>query len=185
MKEKNSKIDSAIKLLKQHYNINIIFLAVLFIFAMFQLLPFFTEKQPASIVLERYIIVITIIVIPSVLKLFPILLKKIPAGADIGYVIGKYKKASYIRLYTLSALTIALIILYDYSGNMNFFWFTVVLFILFIYCKPSFPELERLINSVILDNVHEKEVNTNSKAEDNDSTTFDKKEDDEDDEGKI
>ena len=88
MKEKNSKIDSAIKLLKQHYNINIIFLAVLFIFAMFQLLPFFTEKQPASIVLERYIIVITIIVIPSVLKLFPNLLKKISAGADIGYVIG-------------------------------------------------------------------------------------------------
>jgi hypothetical protein len=31
---------------------------------------------------------------------------------------------------------------------MNFFWITTVLFLLFMYCKPSFPELEKLVKPI-------------------------------------
>ena len=34
--------------------------------------------------------------------------------------------------------------LYAISGNMNFFWFTIVLFIIYVFCKPSYPELANL-----------------------------------------
>ncbi len=145
MTDINSRIEATIMLLKKHYRIYIYILVVLFFLAMFQVLPFFHDKRPVSIILDRYIIVITIIVIPSALKLFSNMLKKIEPGKGIDYTIEKYKNATYIRLYSLSALSLVHIMLYHYSGNMNFFWFTVVLLIVFIYCKPSFPELARLI----------------------------------------
>jgi hypothetical protein len=115
---------------------------------MFKLIPFFAEKHIVNIIIERYIIVITIIAIPGILKLFAHLLSKVPQGVDIDLAINKYKKAFYTRLYTISSLSLLNIILYDYSGNMNFFWITTVLFLLFIYCKPSFPELEKLVRPV-------------------------------------
>ncbi len=145
MIETDKKLDATIKLLRTHYRLNIIILVVLFLLAMFKLTPFFAEKQIVNIIIERYIIVITIIAIPGILKLFAHLLSKVPQGVDIDLAIDKYKKAFYTRLYTISSLSLINIILYDYSGNMNFFWITTVLFLLFIYCKPSFPELEKLV----------------------------------------
>ena len=148
MIETNKKLDATIKLLRKHYRLNIIILVILFLLAMFKLTPFFAEKQAVNIIIERYIIVITIIAIPGILKLFAHLLSKVPQGVDIDLAINKYKKAFYTRLYTISSLSLINIILYDYSGNMNFFWITTVLFLLFIYCKPSFPELEKLVRPV-------------------------------------
>lgn len=147
MIEIDKKIDVTVKLLKTHYWINIIVLATLFILAMFKLTPFFEEKQVVNIVVERYIIVITIMAIPGILKLFSVLLKKVPKEARPEIVFSKYKKAYYTRLYTIGLLTLINIFLYDYSGNLNFFWITAVLFILYIYCKPSFPELKKLLIS--------------------------------------
>lgn len=147
MIEIDKKIDATVKLLKTHYWINIIVLATLFILAMFKLTPFFEEKQVVNIVVERYIIVITIMAIPGILKLFSVLLKKVPKEARPEIVFSKYKKAYYTRLYTIGLLTLINIFLYDYSGNLNFFWITTVLFILYIYCKPSFPELKKLLIS--------------------------------------
>ena len=149
MIETDKKLDATIKLLRTHYRLNIIILVVLFLLAMFKLTPFFAEKQIVNIIIERYIIVITIIAIPGILKLFAHLLSKVPQGVDIDLAINKYKKAFYTRLYTISSLSLINIILYDYSGNMNFFWITTVLFLLFIYCKPSFPELEKLVRPVV------------------------------------
>ena len=148
MIETNKKLDATIKLLRKHYRLNIIILIILFILAMFKLIPFFAEKHIVNIIIERYIIVITIIAIPGILKLFAHLLSKVPQGVDIDLAINKYKKAFYTRLYTISSLSLIDIALYDYSGNMNFFWITTVLFLLFIYCKPSFPELEKLVRPV-------------------------------------
>ena len=148
MIETDKKLDATIKLLRTHYRLNIIILVILFLLAMFKLTPFFAEKQIVNIIIERYIIVITIIAIPGILKLFAHLLSKVPQGVDIDLAINKYKKAFYTRLYTISSLSLINIILYDYSGNMNFFWITTVLFLLFIYCKPSFPELEKLVRPV-------------------------------------
>lgn len=147
MIEIDKKIHATVKLLKTHYWINIIVLATLFILAMFKLTPFFEEKQVVNIVVERYIIVITIMAIPGILKLFSVLLKKVPKEARPEIVFSKYKKAYYTRLYTIGLLTLINIFLYDYSGNLNFFWITAVLFILYIYCKPSFPELKKLLIS--------------------------------------
>ena len=149
MIETDKKLDATIKLLRTHYRLNIIILVILFLLAMFKLTPFFAEKQIVNIIIERYIIVITIIAIPGILKLFAHLLSKVPQGVDIDLAIDKYKKAFYTRLYTISSLSLINIILYDYSGNMNFFWITTVLFLLFIYCKPSFPELEKLVRPVV------------------------------------
>ncbi len=149
MIETDKKLDATIKLLRTHYRLNIIILVILFLLAMFKLTPFFAEKQIVNIIIERYIIVITIIAIPGILKLFAHLLSKVPQGVDIDLAINKYKKAFYTRLYTISSLSLINIILYDYSGNMNFFWITTVLFLLFIYCKPSFPELEKLVRPVV------------------------------------
>jgi hypothetical protein len=148
MIETEKKIDATIKLLRKHYRINILILVVMFTLAMFKLTPFFIEKQIVNIIIERYIIVITIIAIPGILKLFANILKKVPLGANIDFAISKYKQAFYTRLYTISSLSLINIILYDYSGNMNFFWITTVLFLLFIYCKPSFPELEKLVKPI-------------------------------------
>ena len=148
MIETDKKLDATIKLLRKHYRLNIIILIILFILAMFKLIPFFAEKHIVNIIIERYIIVITIIAIPGILKLFAHLLSKVPQGVDIDLAIRKYKKAYYTRLYTISSLSLIDIALYDYSGNMNFFWITTVLFLLFIYCKPSFPELEKLVRPV-------------------------------------
>lgn len=148
MIETEKKLDATIKLLRRHYLLNVIILVVFFILAMFKLTPFFIEKQIVNVTIERYIIVITIIAIPGILKLFANILKKVPPGANIDFAISKYKQAFYTRLYTISSLSLINIILYDYSGNMNFFWITTVLFLLFIYCKPSFPELEKLVKPI-------------------------------------
>lgn len=147
MIEEDKKIDTIIGLLKRQYLTIIILLVILLVMALFKITPFFPEKESVSVVLERYIIVLSIIAIPGSLKLFANLLKKVPRGIDIELAIRKYRSAYNIRLYTLSALALLNIILFDYSANLNFFWITIVIFILFFYCKPSFPELERLIDS--------------------------------------
>ncbi len=54
--------------------------------------------------------------------------------------------------------------MYDYSGNLNFFWITTVLFILFIYCKPSFPELEKLLKPD-LETVQVEDINDTQEQE--------------------
>jgi len=144
MKNENDKIAQAIRHLKKHYRGNILFLAFFFLLVLFRLLPFFEVEQPVSVTLERYAIMIPIIAIPLSLKYFASRLKGIPRPAEAATAIKVYKSASYLRLYTLSTVTLAFIVLYGYSGNMNFFWLTVVLFVVFLYCNPSYQELDNM-----------------------------------------
>lgn len=139
-----NKLKKVINLLKKHYYANIILLAVLFLLILFRALPFFMDGQTVGITIERYAIVITIIVIPLSLKFFANRLKKLSPPLDIETATDKYKKASYLRLYSITAVTLMHIILYGVSRNMNYLWFTVVLFIIYMYCKPSYGELEAL-----------------------------------------
>ena len=111
MIDTEKQLDATIKLLRKHYRINIIILIILFILAMFKLTPFFVEKQMINVIIDRYIIVITIIAIPGILKLFANLLKKVPQGTNIDFAISKYKNAFYISLYTISSLSIIYITL--------------------------------------------------------------------------
>lgn len=140
----NNIINKTISLLNRHYYINIIVLVVVFLFILFRVIPIFTEGQPVSITAERYAIIITIIAIPLSLKFFADRLKKIPRPLEEGKASEKYKSASFVRLYTMSFITMMHILLFSISRNMNFLWFTVVLLIVFLFCKPSYPELESL-----------------------------------------
>ncbi len=144
MKNENDKIAQATRHLKKHYRGNILFLALFFLLVLFRLLPFFGVEQPVSVTLERYAIMIPIIAIPLSLKYFASRLKGISHPAEAATAIKVYKSASYLRLYTLSTVTLAFIVLYGYSGNMNFFWLTVVLFVVFLYCNPSHQELDNM-----------------------------------------
>ncbi len=53
MREEN-KIDKAIRLLKAHYYVNIIFLASLFFTFLFRLLPFFFMRKRRSVSLWKH-----------------------------------------------------------------------------------------------------------------------------------
>ena len=84
-----------------------------------------------------YDIVIVIITIPLSLKYFSDKVKKRPA-------LWRWKTLSAIQEGILLATVyvehdhFGTIPLNGLSGNMNFFWLTVVLLIAFLFCKPSY-----------------------------------------------
>lgn len=137
-------IDHTIRLLKRHYYGNIIFLAGLFLGVLLRILPFPEAAVPVSITVERYALMITLIAIPAALKLFADRLKKIPGPSETEAALHSYKKISYRRLYTISGVTLMNILLFTFSRNPNFLWFTLVLFMIFLFCSPSHTEVMRL-----------------------------------------
>ena len=130
--------------LNQHLYGNMILLALLFLLVLLRIIPIPENFLTVGITMERYAIMITIIAIPAALKLFADRLKKIsrPIGTVEAGI--KYKKLFYLRLYTLSAVTLMNFALLGFSRNCNFMWFTIVLFILFLFCRPSWVELTNL-----------------------------------------
>lgn len=139
-----STMDKTVGLLKIHYFGNIILLAVVFLLVVFSIIPLFIDREIVNVTAERYAIMITIIAIPVSLKFFASRLKKIGRPQEITAASKKYKSAFFLRLYAISVVTLINILLFGISRNMNFFWFTVVLFIVFLFCKPSYNELESL-----------------------------------------
>ena len=135
---------ATIRQLYLHYRIILSSLVLLLLLILFQLIPFWQESRPVSIILERYLIVATLIAIPLALKMFANRLKKGPLPLTSEDARNRYKKASLWRLYILTAVTLLHIVLFGFSRNMNFFWFTIVLFTVFLFCRPSYPELENL-----------------------------------------
>lgn len=141
---KEATADRVILHLKKHYYGNVILLALLFLLVLFRVIPFPENILSVGTTLERYAIMITLIAIPAALKLFADRLKKTPRTSEVAETAKKYKKLSYMRLYTLSTVTMMNIVLLGFSRNTNFMWFTVVLFIIFLFCMPSSVELTRL-----------------------------------------
>lgn len=142
----NTTEEKTIRLLRTHYFIHIAALALFFLLVLFRVLPVFSDEEAVSVVLERYAIMISIIAVPLALKLFAVKIKKIPAGIDLPTAAKKYKNAFFLRLYIVSTVTLLNILLFAFSRNTNFLWMTVVLFIVFVFCKPAFPELVDLAN---------------------------------------
>jgi len=128
-------IDRTLRLLKRHYYGNIIFLAVLFLAALLRMLTISEAAVLVSVTVERYALMITIIAIPVALKLFADRLKKIPRPSGPETALPMYKKISYLRLYTISCVTLMNIVLFTFSRNPNFMWLTVVLFIIFCFAS--------------------------------------------------
>lgn len=142
--QSEEKTTTTIALLKKHYWGNILILAVLLLLVIFNAFPFFRDTKQVSVILERYDIVILIIAIPLSLKYFSDKIKKTSHPIEMDIAIEIYKKASYLRLYTFSFLTFAQVVLFGYSRNMNFFWLAIVLFTVFLFCKPSYVELAEM-----------------------------------------
>lgn len=138
-------IPRAIRSLKKHYWINILFLALLLVLIVFNVLPFFSKDHPVSVVLERYAVLLPIIAIPLALRQFAQRVKKASKHLAITPAVKLYRRASYQRLYVISSVALIQIVLYGYSGNMNFFWLSIVLFTVFLFCKPSSDELSELV----------------------------------------
>ncbi len=130
--------------LSRHLYGNMIFLLLLFLLVLFRGIPFPENILPVGVTMERYAIMITIIAIPVALKLFADRLKKISCPRKAIEAGKKYKKIYFMRLYTLSAVTLMNITLFGFSRNSNFMWFTIVLFIIFLFCRPSLAELTNL-----------------------------------------
>lgn len=137
-------IHKAVKLLKQHYYGNIIVLALLFLLILFGVIPLQIDGLLVNVTAERYAIMLTVLAIPFSLKYFAYRLKKLPRPMTVTPAIDKYKSASFIRLYILCAVVLMNILLYGISRNMNFFWLTVVSLAVFLFCQPSYNELESL-----------------------------------------
>ncbi|HAR38894.1 MAG: hypothetical protein A2W86_02035 [Bacteroidetes bacterium GWD2_45_23] len=130
--------------LSRHLYGNMISLALLFLLVLLRIIPISENFLSVGVTMERYAIMITIIAIPLSLKLFADRLKKIPRPLKAIEATTKYKKLFYLRLYTLSAVTLMNIALLGLSRNSNFMWFTIVLFIIFLFCRPSLVELTGL-----------------------------------------
>lgn len=137
-------LTATIRQLQLHYWIIFSSLGLFLLLILFQLIPYWQESRPVSIILERYLIVITLIAIPLALKMFANKLKKSTLPLTSGEARNLYKKASLLRLYILSAVTLFHIVLFGISRNMNFFWFAILLFTVLLFCRPSYPELENL-----------------------------------------
>lgn len=138
------KMERLVSLLKRHYYGNIIVLALLFLLILFRVLPLLQESDLIGVTIERYAIMISIIAIPLALKFFAHRLKEITRPAETAIAVSRYKNASHLRLYAISGVTLMNILLYGFSRNSNFIWITVVLFIIFLYCRPSYAELASL-----------------------------------------
>ena len=138
------KMNKAVALLKRHYYGHFIFLALLFLLVLFRVVPLLSDTPLINITLERYVIMISIIAIPLSLKHFADRLKKLPRPLDSDVAVRRYQNVFYLRLYTISAVTFMHILLFGFSRNTNYLWFAVVLLIVFLYCKPSYPELAGL-----------------------------------------
>lgn len=96
-----------------------------------------------SIVMERYGILVTLIAIPSSLKVYHYFVRKI-AGRPEASRLSSYSRAYFFRL---SILTLAL--LFDFAGlyvtgSRNFFYMFFVVLMAFLFCLPNKSEIATL-----------------------------------------
>lgn len=74
--------DQLIGRLKKHYFGHIIVLAILLIIILFHIIILFPDPHPVSVTAERYILLLTFIAVPAVLKWYAVQIKKLPLLAD-------------------------------------------------------------------------------------------------------
>jgi hypothetical protein len=153
--------NNIIKFLKSQYIIGVTSLALYFALVFFRVIKLGTGEMVLSYSTEVYAIMFTLIVIPISLKRFYSTLKKIPCPSEKSVVEETYKRAFLWRLYPLCIATLMNIMFFGLTRNVvaeeghnmawfgvnNFFWFSLLMFIVFIFCKVSEEELERLIEA--------------------------------------
>ncbi len=129
-----------IKKLNYHFWVSIIVLGALFLLVLTRQINF-ADYLNVGVVAERYSIGLTLVAIPIALKLFADTIKKHFNNSTPELAIKVYSKSSLLRLYIINTMALVNIILLAMSNNSNFIWLTVVLFVVYIFCKPSYDEL--------------------------------------------
>jgi len=137
--------EKTIRQLRHHYLIHFIVLGILFLSTLFKVIRVGEIPPSLQLIIDQCSILLTIVGIPLALKLFSNKTNKKsrPYNAEIGTKI--YKKAFSQRLYSLSFIILWNISASIVSPNGNYTWLIIILFIVLLFCKPSFPELENLI----------------------------------------
>ncbi|MDR1743508.1 MAG: hypothetical protein LBR48_06775 [Dysgonamonadaceae bacterium] len=134
--------EKTLRQLNIYYFASVTALATLFVLSILNIVRFSKTPQPVNLTVEMYAVVITIVMIPVALKMFAERLKKIrQKGLNPSEAIKQYKTAYFVRFYAFMLLAIGNILLYMWSWNMNFFWLTVVLLVVFLFCKSSEKEI--------------------------------------------
>lgn len=90
--------------------------------------------------LERYTLLITLIGIPSALKLFSVIMDKDTPINNIS----TYRRAFITRFAILFIVTSLNLVLYSISANQNFMLLTLISFIAYIFSYPSENHLHPL-----------------------------------------
>lgn len=135
-----------VKKLNLHYYGSIATLAICLALTVSKAFGVRSTPQPVNLTVEMYAILATILIIPIALKTFADKLKKIRRGGlNPSPAIVQYKTAYLTRLYALAAVTAGNIMLYALSGNTNFFWLAIVLFVIFFFCKSSEGEVHSIL----------------------------------------
>ena len=133
-----------IKGLNRHYYISMVVLAVFFLIVLLKAIGFGTPVS-VTVTAEMYAIAVTLIAIPVALRLFAEKVRKIPKGTGKDRAMKRYKDAWLLRLYIVNAVTAGNIFLYALSQSKNFIWLAVISFIVYMFCKPSYQELETVV----------------------------------------
>lgn len=133
-----------IQLLSSYYFGIIVGFVASFLLILFRVIEFGVPKEAISAAMERYAIVFTLIAIPLALKFFAYKTKKRTFDSE-KKAFKAYAGAFYFRLYILCLVVALNQLLFAISRNMNFFWLTVVVLIVFMFCKPSFNEYAALL----------------------------------------
>lgn len=144
---KKSAEDKAIRQLRLQYDIHVTVTFVIFLLTLLKVIDFSSSGLSIGVVAERYALLITLIAAPLMLKWFSDKMKKSQQKYDSPDAIKLYKSANAIRLFTVTIITLGNILLFAISRNANFMWLTVVLFIVYFFCRPSYPELMSLIET--------------------------------------
>lgn len=133
-----------IRNLNRHYYISIVVSVVFFLIVILKAIGFGTPVC-VTMTAEMYAIGITLLLIPVALKLFAEKVKKIPKGTGKDKTAKHYKDAWLLRMYIVNAVTAGNIFLYALSRSKNFILLAAISFIVYMFCKPSYQELETIV----------------------------------------
>lgn len=136
--------EKTIRSLRIHYYAYFVLLGALFLLIFFRVIHVIDAPRPLSIALSQYSIVCTLAAIPVALKLFAYTIRKKKPAKSAAEGINLYKKAFFLRFYLISFVILGNIALYAFSYNNNFAWLLAILFLSFLFCKPSHQELKKL-----------------------------------------
>lgn len=130
-------VNKTLKSQKLIFVINILTLFVLYFLAFYMKTNIITDH----VILERYLIIISLGGIPGALKLFHWQSKKLAGSNNLI----KYKQTYYTRLFIIDLLFLLNIISLYLTGSNNFSFLAIVIIFALFLCLPSKSQIEDIL----------------------------------------